>query len=260
LGLSASFYSLELKKTPEPKQMAAGQGYSFVAVIATFGNYVLLGQSGKWAMDGLIGQAAQSLASAQRFAAQANTPAAKNLAKNAFAQYAESNNLNVGEISWKPADANGPARYSTKYIRRDAPNTIGFIKGTVSPVSGDPVALKQKAIEEFKEEVGMTLAEGDLVATAQPNVFVVDMTKKVGRKEDVINAWRELRPFTELVTLAWVRHDEIPQLNQQSQSVRHLVPAPVGGRRRTLRSKSKRQKMRSKQWSLAKSSRSRSRH
>lgn len=205
--------------------------YTFVAVIATFGRNVLIGQSGRYVMDGLSGEPLQTIIKAQRFPALEDTLNARNDAMVLFEAYAYIHKYNVGEISWKPADARGPARYSTKYIRRTNPNPPGFIKGTVIPPSADHVFLRQKAIDEFKEEVGIQLEDTDLIETSQPNVFVVDMVPLVERKQYVIDAWNETRPFTELVHLEWVNRDALPQLNEQSQSIHHLIPSVTGGRR-----------------------------
>lgn len=201
----------------------------FVAVLATHGPDVLLASSGRWVQD-IKPAPVADIYTHQRYPAGADTPLDRSAALLHFASYAAMHNFHVGEVTWKPADKNGVARYSTKYIFASLPhNPPGFVKGTVSPRSADPVFLRRKAIAEFQEEIGIRLADADLTATAMPNVFVVDMTKK-GARDVAINAWRALGPVTEVVHLEWVPISSLPThgLNPQSEKVRHLLPGSPG--------------------------------
>lgn len=196
----------------------------------------------------------------QKFAIAGPQPTPKELAdaKAKFEAYATANNYNVG--NWEVKSS--PNRISVRYLKRNVTNPPGFIKGTVSPPTADSNALQQKAIAEFREEIGIQLDPGDLLATSKPNVFVVNLKKKVGSRLNVLKVWNSLGVFTELVKIKWVPASSLApgQLNPQSDSVRSEIPTQLpmpGGRRKTLRSKSKGQKVRSKQWSSVKSSRSR---
>lgn len=233
---------------------AAGAGpaprrYKFVAVIPVFGRYVLLGSSGTWAIETVPdGPERVALFNDQRIPAPADTPEGLAQAKDEFERRANARHYNVGNIAWKAADANGPARYSARFLSRAHPNPPGFIKGTVD--TDDVAVLRAHAIQEFYEEIGIQLPADRLTATPAPNVFIVDMMDVVEEKRDVIDHWRELKPFTELVELKWVPIPDVIEkpsrvrLNPQSDSVRQYVPSPAEGGRRPKPSTARRQRSR----------------
>lgn len=240
------------RRVADPAAAGAGPAprrYDFVAVIPVFGRYVLLGSSGTWATKNKPdGPEKVALFNDQRIPAPADTPEGLAQAKREFGNRATARGYNVGNITWKPADATGPARYSARFLNRAEPNPPGFIKGTVD--TDDVAVLRAHAIQEFYEEIGIQLPADRLIATPAPNVFVVDMMGVVEQKKDVIDHWKELKPFTELIKLEWVPIPDVIEkpsrvrLNPQSDSVRQYIPSPTEGGRRPKPSTARRQRSR----------------